>query len=92
MWLLSSHDLPQIDWAATVIKLLSKDEHFADIDTEDTPTLDPLPSVLQGEEDNQDPFTILLMFYAKKSLEFPLLSYQMSSTDIPGTIFVPGLW
>ena len=74
----------QIDWVAMVIKLLSEDEHFADIDTREKITLDHLPAVLQGEEDVQNTFTTLLMFYAKKSLEFPLLSYQMIPSDAPG--------
>ena len=82
-----SNFLSQIDWAATVIKLLSEDKYFADIDTKEKLNLDQLPAVLQGQEEAQNPFTTLLMFYAKKSLEFPLLSYQAIPSDAPGMFF-----
>ena len=61
----------QIDWAGLVIKELMDDKNVGQINMEDTPILEPRPSVLT--DDVRDPFTELLMFYAEKSLQFPTM-------------------
>ena len=61
----------QIDWAGLVIKELMDDKNVRQINMEDTPILEPRPSVLT--DDVRDPFTELLMFYAEKSLQFPTM-------------------
>lgn len=67
----------QIDWAGLVIKELMNDNNVGQINMEDTPILEPRPSVLT--DDVRDPFTELLMFYAEKSLQFPTMTGSQGS-------------
>ncbi len=62
--------LLQINWAGSVIARLRSDEHISELVTLDPPTLDHTPIIL-SEGDLQDPFTVLLMFYTSKALDFP---------------------
>ena len=73
VWIL----IPQIDWAGLVIKELMDDDNVGQINMEDTPILEPRPSVLS--DDVRNPFTELLMFYAEKSLQYPTMTGSQGS-------------
>ena len=71
------YTLIQIEWADKVIKELMEDDNIDQIYTDDTPILEPRPSILTDE--NRDPLTELLMFYAEKALDFPILVGSLGS-------------
>lgn len=54
-----------------MIQQLRMDEYVGNIQTLDAPPLEHAPIVLSDEE-SQDPFCALLMFYATRALQFPL--------------------
>lgn len=63
--------LLQTDLAAKVVKELRSDEHIGQLSMKgDTPQLDHTPMALP-EDETQDPFTTIFMFYACKTLDFP---------------------
>lgn len=75
----------QIESAGKIIKTLSEDDNIMNLDTDDSPVLKHEPTVLSKQSSNDNPFLILLMFYAEKALEFPVLTLTHSGTCIQST-------
>ena len=60
-----------------VVKELRKDQHVGWLTVPEMPHADSAPS-LSDDDENGDPFTSLVMFYASKALEFPEPIYSIS--------------